>query len=152
MAPSNRSCVLLFLSTALVLRPAANSRECLLAWKNVSKKLPGKNDLWTHLYQTLKEAQNPTKSTGTKSNWETRGFCSTPISSLYHFSTSSHFPLCPVVFRSSVRRGKRRYGERMGKGRILTAYHGANLTTTCSKILQTLHVLRCCFFILSKNL
>ena len=113
---SNRSCVLLFLSTALVLRPAANSRECLLESKN----------------ERICSTNCPTKSTGTnKINLGNPvDFVPHPYHHYIICSTSYHFPLCPVVFRSSVRRGKRRYGERMGNGRILTAYRGANLRTT----------------------
>ena len=96
--------------------------------------------------------QNPLEQI--KSNWENPWILfHTHIITILFVQNHRIFLLCPVVFRSSVRRGKRRYGVcRMGKGRILTASRGANLTTTCGKRLETLHVLRCCFFILSKNL
>lgn len=128
MAPSNRSFVVFFLSTALVLRPAANSRECLLE---------SKNERICIKHSRQGSTNGPTKSTGTnKSNWETPWILfHTHIITILFVQHHRIFPLCPVVFRSSVRRGKRRYGVcRMGKGRILTASRGANLTTTSGKI------------------
>lgn len=110
MAPSNRSFVVFFLSTALVLRPAANSRVCLLE---------SKNERICIKHSRQGSTNGPTKSTGTNKIklGKPVDFVPHPYHHYIICSTSSHFPImscCLQIIRSSWQTKIRRlpYGQR----------------------------------------